>query len=187
MDDIDQLTNEEVLAAAPRLNDRHYDPPGSKIGNHHFAITQCRGREALLPWLIRRWQGRPALAFSLTFAISGRNAPLHAIVRQIHKHLSYQVYGHAARRYKKRLGFLVVWEGFPRNHPHCHGLLEIPPSRAGFQEHVRRLLVTHPAIGKFDLRPCADVAGWIDYVLKLKDKGDLLQDIDWIAFHSHCI
>ena len=195
-DDLATLSRKDVLAAAPRLDSRHYDPSGSLVGNMLQGTINRNAREQLLPWLLDRWKDQEALAFSLTFSANGHGAiggafrhdlsrrdDLQAIVRRLHRDISHAAYGHAARRYGRRLGFLAVWEGFQRRHPHCHGLLEICKSRPQFEQWVDQVFRSHPFVGEYDLQPCTDIRGWLRYLLKFRDKGELLQDIDWIACH----
>jgi len=114
---------------------------------------------------------------------TGKRGDIEGITRNLHKKLSYMAYGKAARRYGKRLGMAVVYEGFNRGHPHCHAILQIPASdtRAFFETRVRRVLKAHPCIGVFEISTLTSSEGWIDYMTKLKDKGDLQQDFDCLA------
>ena len=191
------LTRQELLAAAPYMDSRYYDPPGSPIGNLLLGINIREAKEAVYRWWLEQWRDHRALAFSITFASDNswtlwhdrppdltKRENLQPVVRRLHRQLSYKIYGHAARYEGRRLGFLVVWEGFQRNHPHCHGLLEVPPKRPYFKRWAHQLFISHEYVGEFDLQPCKDLHGWLKYLLKSKDKGDLLQDIDWEAYHA---
>ena len=55
---------------------------------------------------------------------------------------------------------------------------------AGHDQHMRPFLDCHPALGEFILEPTWDTAGWLDYMLKLNDKADLMQAIEWDQCHQ---
>ena len=114
---------------------------------------------------------------------------LQGIVKGIHKDISRHAFGKAARRHGKRVPFLAVWEGFQRDHPHCHSLIAKPRHMnwKRFGHEVHEVLSKHPYICQFRAEKATDVSGWIGYMMKRRDKGDLLQDIDWELYHSPAV
>ncbi len=202
-------TKKEAAASGPRLDSRHYDIPGSIQGNvMHRQITR-RGQKELIRWLRQEWRNQSAMAITLTFAAPSRRntqqhllagklkrqrklklnlrsrSALQGIVKGIHRDINRRAFKKAARRHDKKLALLVVWEGFQRGHPHCHCLIAKPRhmSWKRFEREVNEVLRKQPYVCHFKANKATNIGGWIGYVMKRRDKGDLLQDIDWELCH----
>lgn len=203
------LSRHELSILTSRHDLSGHEAPGNSSSYLAFKRDLFKYQHQARAILTAQWRDVSSVALTLTFRRKNKQEALmewpdfqhdyqgyfnphshdgrKAIVGNMHKVFSRWAYGKAARRYGKRLGAISVWEGDHRDHAHCHMLMEIPghwQAENQYDQRMRPFLDCHPAIGEFVLEPTRDAAGWIDYILKIKDKVDLMQAIGWDQYYK---
>ena len=100
--------------------------------------------------------------------------------------LNVWTYGHAFRRYGKRLRVIPVIEGGNGERFHYHALIDCADRRRYFE--FTNLIAdtwrsTDWGYDQVCIRVQAD-DGWISYMTKFKDKEDFADSIDWMNFYN---
>jgi hypothetical protein len=130
-----------------------------------------------------QWNAKAAWTSEVTQFIDGQTCT--ANFRHFSNLLNRAVYGHAAKRYGKKVRMVVVLEGNAAVRWHFHAAIDcaahIEPD--GFADLVRECWAqTDWAYGEADIQTGAD-DGWIRYMSKLRTKTDLASSIDWTNTH----
>jgi hypothetical protein len=119
----------------------------------------------------------------------GNDHQYRAAFKHFMKRLNYAVYRNAARRYHRRLRVIPVLEKEAEGRWHIHAAVE-PPAHIRFEEFKRLIQIHWREIDwayRVDLiRPNAD-QGWVEYLLKLRQKSGLehwSDCFDWDSFHN---
>ena len=203
IDDWTHITNRDAILSGPNMDSKDYDVPGSAVGNRTFRKNQWAMKKDLRPWLYGLFGKMKAVAITITFAHPARQNISSELRRQkfqgyrrdpvwssyreeikkflssLHKKLSYWAFKKAAKRHKKRLGFLAVTEGADGGNLHVHCMMELPPGERGnlLEYELSETLNRHPHVGEFKIKPINDNKGWISYMIKGRGKSDISQDV----------
>jgi hypothetical protein len=116
--------------------------------------------------------------------IKGRSAFRHFL-----NLLNRAVYKNAFKRHRKRLRVIPVLEKELDGRWHYHAAIEPPPQLdfAHFESLIRACWAkTHWGYQRIQVRPNAN-SGWINYMLKSRQKADFdtwADCIDWESFHN---
>ena len=100
--------------------------------------------------------------------------------------LNSNVYGKRFKLYGKRLRFVPVIEGGPEKRLHCHAAIECPKDFdvEEFQMLVREIWdKTYWGYHEVELAAEPDF-GWLNYMMKLRDKEHFDLSIDWLNFYN---
>ena len=100
--------------------------------------------------------------------------------------INSKVYGNVFKRYGKRLRFIAVIEGGRGKRLHCHAAIDCPEDfdLDNFQALIKGVWEkTH--WGYHEVKLVADSDhGWLDYMMKLRDKEHYDLSIDWLNYHN---
>ena len=143
------------------------------------------------------WHSMVAVTFSAKQAIQlhgymfyGQEETYTKAFERFMRRLNRAVYGNATRRFNKRLRVLAVVEKDKDGRWHIHAALEPPPhtSKREFRAAILRCWPRKNlwAYNKNQIKFGAN-AGWVDYILKLRQKSGLeawSDSIDWYSSYN---
>jgi hypothetical protein len=180
-----RLTRQDLAASTSHMTSDA--APGNDASFRAWKRDGYLSRKELLEWLKREWRGVDYYAGTITF---GRHDTPRDLIRRVLKGMlktmNEKAFGKkAVRRHGRKLGFFAVYEGMGRNYPHCHFILEVPAheDEIEFESKLRRCLENSTAIESIDIQKPEgqekNAGGWLSYLLKRRDKTDLLSDSDF--------
>jgi hypothetical protein len=135
-----------------------------------------------------QFQNPAAVTLTMKKRVRDRNADLIVAsenFRHFINRLNHKLLGSRAKRYGARLRTVAVIESNAEGRLHYHAMIDRPYhcSFEMFKDGVtEQWLRTDFGYREIDIQDAAD-AGWIDYMLKSRQKTSLLDFIDWNNCH----
>lgn len=147
-------------------------------------------REATLSWLSQKqWISPFAITLSMKQRCPDTGVALDSVTasrnfRHFSNILNRKCLGSAFKRYGQRVQMFPVLEGGNGMRLHYHVIADCPRSDISpiFPDLVREAWTqTHWGYYETDVQPCD--MGWLDYILKLRDKPSFESALDWQNCH----